>query len=65
MGICAVTCAAACGSVHLGKLKVYHLVPRNRRPHYVPDTLPTPLGPLPLQYRDFMFTGVPLVMGKQ
>ena len=48
MGICAVTCAVACGSVHVGKLKVYHLVLHNRRLHYAPGTLPTPLGPLPL-----------------
>ena len=48
MGICAVTCAAACGSVQVGKPKVYHLVLRNRRLHYSPGTLPTPLGLLPL-----------------
>ena len=48
MGICAVTCAAACGSVQVGKLKVYHLVSRKRRLHYTPETLPTTLGPLPL-----------------
>ena len=65
MGIYAVTCAAACGSVQVGKLKVYHLVLRNCRLHYAPGTLPTPLGPLPLQSGGFMLTGVPLVMGKQ
>ena len=60
-----VTCAAASGSVQVGKLKVYHLVLRNRRLHYAPGTLPTPLGPLPLQSGGFMLTGVPLVMGEQ
>ena len=64
MGICAVTCAAACGLVQVGKLKVYHLVLRNRRPHYAPGTLATTLGPLPLQSGGFMLTGVPLVMGE-
>ena len=34
MGICAVTCAAACGSVQVGKLKVYRLVLHHRRLHY-------------------------------
>ena len=48
MGICTVTCVAACGSVQVGKLKVYHLVPRNRQLHYAPGTLPTRLGPLAL-----------------
>ena len=61
MGIFAVMCAVACGSLQVGKLKVYHLV--LRRPHYAPGTLPTPLGPLPLQSGGFMLTGVPLVMG--
>ena len=65
MGICAVTCGAACGSVQVGKLKVYHPVLRDRRLHYAPGTLPTPLGPLPLQSGGFMLTGVPLVMGEQ
>ena len=30
LGICAGTCAAACGSVQVGKLKVHQLVLRNR-----------------------------------
>ena len=64
MGMCAVTCAAACGSVQVGKLKVYHLVLHNRRLHHAPGTLPTTLGPLPVQLRGFMLTGIPLVMGE-
>ena len=64
MGICVVTCAAACSSVRVGKLKVYHLILRNRRLHYTPGTLPTTLGLLPLQSRGFMLTGIPLVMGE-
>ena len=44
LGICAVTCAAACGSVQVGKLKVYRLVLRHRRLHYASGTLPTTLG---------------------
>ena len=64
MGICAVTCAASFGSVQVGKLKVYHLVLRYRRLHYAPGTLPTTLGPLPLQSGGFMLTGIPLVMGE-
>ena len=64
MGICAVTCAAACGLVHLGKLKVYCLFLRNRRLHYAPGTLPTSLGPLPLQSGGFMLSGAPFVMGE-
>ena len=43
---------------------MYHLVLRNRRLHYAPGTLPTTLGPLPLQSGGFMLTGVPLVMGE-
>ena len=58
MGIC----AADCGSVLVVKLKVYHLVLRNRRLHYAPGTLPTTLGPLPLQSGGFMLIGLPLVM---
>ena len=64
MGICAVTCAAACGSVQVGKLKVYRLVVRHRRLHYASGTLPTTLGPLQLQSGGFMLTGIPLVMGE-
>ena len=64
MGICAVTCAAACGSVQVGKVKVYHLVLHNRRLHYASGTLTTSLGLLPLQSRGFMLTGIPLVMGE-
>ena len=64
MGICAVTCAAACGSVQVGKLKVYRLVLRHRRLHYASGTLPTTLGPLQLQSGGFMLTGIPLVMGE-
>ena len=45
--ICTVTCAAACGSVPVGKLKVYHLALRNRWLHYAPGPVPTTLGPLP------------------
>ena len=48
----------------MGKLKVYHLVLHNRRLHYAPGTLPTTLGPLPLQSGGFMLTGVALGMGK-
>ena len=59
MGVCAVTCVSACGSLQVGKLKVYHLVLCNRRLHYAQGTLPTPLGPLPLQSGGFMLTGVP------
>ena len=65
MGMCAVTCVAACGSVRVGKVKVYHLIRCNRWLHYAPDTLPMPLGPLSLQSGGFMLTGVPLVMGEQ
>ena len=65
MSICAVMCAASCGSVQVGKLKVYHLVLRNRRLYYAPGTLPTTLGPLSPQSGGFMLTWVPLVMGKQ
>ena len=43
---------------------MYHLVLRSRRLHYAPGTLPTTLGPLPLQSGGFMLTGVPLVMGE-
>ena len=64
MGICAVTCAAACGSLQPGTLKVYHVVLRNRWLHYAPGTLPTTMGPLPLQSGGFMLTGIPLVMGE-
>ena len=64
MGICAVTCAAACGLVQVGKLKMYQLVLRSRWLHYAPGTPPTTLGPLPLQSRGFMLTGVPLVMAE-
>ena len=65
MGICAVTCAAACGSVQVGKLKVYQVVLCNRRLHYAPGTLPTPMGPLPLRSGGFMLTGLPVVMGEE
>ena len=51
--------------MQVGKLKVYHLVLRNRRLHYAPGALPTPLGPMPLQSGGLMLTGVPLVMGEQ
>ena len=34
MGICAVTCVAACGSVQVRKLKLYRLALRHRRLHY-------------------------------
>ena len=64
MGICAVTCAAACGSVQVGKLKVYRLFLRHRRLHYASGTLPTTLGPLQLQSGGFMLTGIPVVMGE-
>ena len=64
MGLCAVTCAAACGSVQVRKLKVYYLVLSNRRLHYAPGTLPTTLGPLPLQSGGLMLTAIPLVMGQ-
>ena len=64
MGICAVTCAAACGSLQVGKLKVSRLVLRNRQLHYAPGSLPTTPGPLPLQSGGFMLTGIPLVMGE-
>ena len=55
----------ASGSMQLGKLKVYHLVPCNRRLHHAPGTLPTTQGPLPLQSGGFMRTGIPLLMGEQ
>ena len=64
MGICAVTCAAICGSVQVGKLKVYRLVVRHRRLHYASGTPPTTLGALQLQSGRFMLTGIPLVMGE-
>ena len=64
MGICVVMCAAACGLLRVGKVKVYHLLVRNRRLHYAPGTLPTPLGPLLLQSRGFMLIRVPLVMAQ-
>ena len=43
---------------------MYHLVLRSRRLHYAAGTLPTTKGPLPLQSRGFMLTGIPLVMGE-
>ena len=63
MGIGAVTCAAACGSVEVGKLNV-SLALRHRRLHYASGTLPTTLGTLQLQSGGFMLTGIPLVMGE-
>ena len=64
MGICAVTRVAACSSVQVGKMKVYHLVLRNRRLHYAPGILPTTLGPLSLQSGGLILTGVPPVVGE-
>ena len=64
MGICAVPCTAACGSVHVGKLKVYHPIVRSRRLHNAPGTLPMTLGPPPLHFRGVMLTGILLVMGE-
>ena len=54
MCICVVTYATACGLVQVGKLKVYHLVLRNRRLHYATGTLRTTLGPLPMQSGGFV-----------
>ena len=65
IGVCAVACAAACGSGQICKLKVYRLHLDQRRIRYVPGTVPTSLGPLKQQTEGFMLTGAPLVIGDQ
>ena len=44
MGICVVACAATCSSVHVEKVKLYHLVVRNIRLHYAQGLCPRPLA---------------------